>query len=47
MKNSDYLAIFQQILIPVATEYQPELVIISAGYDAALGCPEVRNNLYI
>lgn len=40
MKNTDYLAIFQQILIPVAVEFQPELIIVSAGYDAALGCPE-------
>lgn len=40
MGNGDYLAIFQQLLIPVALEFQPELVIVSAGYDAALGCPE-------
>ncbi|XP_058974555.1 histone deacetylase 6-like isoform X2 [Musca domestica] len=40
MTNGDYLAIFQQILIPVACEFQPELIIVSAGYDAALGCPE-------
>nr|XP_014087737.1 histone deacetylase 6 isoform X1 [Bactrocera oleae] len=40
MGNGDYLAIFQQLVIPVAVEYQPELIIISAGYDAALGCPE-------
>uniref|UniRef100_A0A1B0FCJ5 Histone deacetylase n=1 Tax=Glossina morsitans morsitans TaxID=37546 RepID=A0A1B0FCJ5_GLOMM len=36
--NGDYLAIFQQILIPVAMEFQPELIIISAEYDVALGC---------
>lgn len=64
MTNADYLAIFQQILLPVAievsvfvfdwslqhfvnsakickTQFQPELVIVSAGYDAAYGCPEV------
>ncbi|XP_076330416.1 histone deacetylase 6 isoform X2 [Tachypleus tridentatus] len=40
MGNEDYLAIFQNILLPVAYEYSPELVIVSAGYDAALGCPE-------
>jgi len=38
--NSEYLAIFQQIFLPVATEFAPELVLISAGYDAAIGCPE-------
>ncbi|XP_017852625.1 histone deacetylase 6 isoform X2 [Drosophila busckii] len=40
MGNGDYMAIFQQLLLPVAIEFQPELIIVSAGYDAALGCPE-------
>uniref|UniRef100_A0A182QX80 UBP-type domain-containing protein n=1 Tax=Anopheles farauti TaxID=69004 RepID=A0A182QX80_9DIPT len=40
MTNGDYLAIWQQLLLPVATEFQPELIIVSAGYDAAFGCPE-------
>ncbi|KAK4306266.1 hypothetical protein Pmani_021889 [Petrolisthes manimaculis] len=38
--NSDYLAIFHQVLLPVAYEFNPELVLVSAGFDAALGCPE-------
>ena len=38
--NSDYMAIFQQILLPIAYEFCPELVLVSAGYDAAIGCPE-------
>ncbi|XP_065072844.1 histone deacetylase 6 isoform X1 [Ochlerotatus camptorhynchus] len=40
MTNGDYLAIWQQILLPVAMEFQPELILVSAGYDAAYGCPE-------
>ncbi|RLU20621.1 hypothetical protein DMN91_007234 [Ooceraea biroi] len=40
MTNADYIAIFQQVLLPMAYEFQPDLVIVSAGYDAALGCPE-------
>ncbi|EFN88230.1 Histone deacetylase 6 [Harpegnathos saltator] len=40
MTNADYIAVFQQILLPMAYEFQPDLVIVSAGYDAALGCPE-------
>ncbi|CAO1355069.1 unnamed protein product [Diamesa tonsa] len=40
MTNADYMAIFQQLLLPVAIEFQPELIFISAGYDAAYGCPE-------
>ncbi|KAL3219039.1 hypothetical protein MRX96_031193 [Rhipicephalus microplus] len=38
--DADYLAIWHQLLLPVAYEFQPELVLVSAGYDAALGCPE-------
>lgn len=38
--NSDYLAIFNNILLPVAYEYSPELIIVSSGYDAAIGCTE-------
>ncbi|XP_067685147.1 histone deacetylase 6-like [Haliotis asinina] len=38
--NSDYLSIFHQILLPVAYEFSPELVIVAAGYDSAIGCPE-------
>ncbi|XP_062539549.1 histone deacetylase 6 isoform X1 [Armigeres subalbatus] len=37
MTNGDYLAIWQQILMPVAMEFNPQLVIVSAGYDSALG----------
>ncbi|XP_055523218.1 histone deacetylase 6 isoform X2 [Wyeomyia smithii] len=37
MSNSDYLAIWQQILLPVAMEFSPEMVLVSAGYDSALG----------
>ncbi|XP_052866559.1 histone deacetylase 6 [Anopheles cruzii] len=38
--NADYLAIWHQLLLPVASEFHPELIIVSAGYDAAVGCPE-------
>uniref|UniRef100_A0A182K760 Protein deacetylase HDAC6 n=1 Tax=Anopheles christyi TaxID=43041 RepID=A0A182K760_9DIPT len=47
MTNGDYLAIWQQLLLPVATEFQPELIIVSAGYDAAYGCPEFAPDLVI
>ncbi|CAH0727597.1 unnamed protein product, partial [Brenthis ino] len=40
MTDADYLAIWQQLLLPMMMEYQPELVLVSAGFDAALGCPE-------
>ncbi len=40
MDESDYLAAFHQIILPLAYEFCPEIVIISAGYDSAIGCPE-------
>ncbi|XP_064631890.1 histone deacetylase 6-like isoform X3 [Lineus longissimus] len=35
--NSEYLAIFQQVLLPIAYQFRPEIVLVSAGYDSALG----------
>lgn len=37
MANQDFLAILHQVLLPVAYEFGPELVIVSAGYDSAVG----------
>ncbi|EFN54718.1 hypothetical protein CHLNCDRAFT_24556 [Chlorella variabilis] len=39
MRNGDYLAAFHHLLLPIAYEYAPDLVIISAGFDAAEGDP--------
>lgn len=35
--DADYIAIFRQIIIPVCNEFAPDLVIVSAGFDAAKG----------
>ena len=40
MKNEDYLAIFHPLILPVSHEFKPEIVIVSCGFDAAIGCPE-------
>ncbi|XP_040008234.1 histone deacetylase 6 [Xiphias gladius] len=37
MTDADYIAAFQQLLLPVACEFQPQLVLVSAGFDAAVG----------
>ncbi|GAA5992848.1 hypothetical protein JCM10908_001371 [Rhodotorula pacifica] len=37
MGDADYLYAFQQIVMPIAYEFAPDLVIVSAGYDAAKG----------
>ncbi|XP_065165019.1 histone deacetylase 6 isoform X3 [Atheta coriaria] len=38
--DTDYMAIVTQILLPVAYEFQPDLILFCAGYDACVGCPE-------
>ncbi|KAK6360769.1 Histone deacetylase hda1 [Orbilia blumenaviensis] len=35
--DADYIYAFQRVVMPIAYEYQPDLVIISAGFDAAAG----------
>ena len=37
MGDADYLYAFQKIVMPVAFEFNPDLVIIAAGFDAAQG----------
>lgn len=40
MKNSDYLSVFCHMLLPVAYEFNPDLVLVCAGFDSAIGDPE-------
>ncbi|XP_077066233.1 polyamine deacetylase HDAC10-like [Siphateles boraxobius] len=40
MTNSDYLSAFFHVLLPAAYEFDPELVLVSAGFDSAIGDPE-------
>ena len=37
MGDADYIYAFQQVIMPIATEFNPDLVIIAAGFDAAEG----------
>lgn len=39
MHDGDYLAAFNHVLLPIAYEFNPDLLIVSAGFDAALGDP--------
>jgi len=39
MGDAEYLAAFDRILLPVAREFAPEIVLVSAGFDAAEGDP--------
>nr|XP_033490307.1 polyamine deacetylase HDAC10 [Epinephelus lanceolatus] len=40
MKNGDYLSVFCHVLLPVAYEFSPDLVLVCAGFDSAIGDPE-------
>ncbi|KAI9763002.1 MAG: Histone deacetylase hda1 [Chaenotheca gracillima] len=37
MGDADYMLAFQKVVMPIATEFDPDFVIISAGFDAADG----------
>ncbi|XP_028797957.1 histone deacetylase 5 isoform X2 [Neltuma alba] len=37
--DADYLAVWDHILVPVAKEFNPDIIIVSAGFDAAVGDP--------
>ncbi|KAG5247347.1 histone deacetylase [Salix suchowensis] len=37
--DADYLAVWDHILIPVAKKFDPDMIIVSAGFDAADGDP--------
>ncbi|XP_069048819.1 polyamine deacetylase HDAC10 isoform X1 [Lepisosteus oculatus] len=40
MENADYLSVFFHVLLPIAYEFSPDLVMVSAGFDSAVGDPE-------
>lgn len=37
MGDADYLAAFHHLLLPIAHQFAPTLIIVSAGFDAAEG----------
>ena len=37
MGDAEYLAAFDRLLLPIARSFSPELVLVSAGFDAAAG----------
>ncbi|XP_060039621.1 histone deacetylase 6 isoform X2 [Erinaceus europaeus] len=40
MRDADYIAAFLHLLLPVAFEFQPQLVLVAAGFDALQGDPK-------
>lgn len=39
MGDAEYLAAFDRVLLPIARRFEPDLVLVSAGFDAAEGDP--------
>lgn len=39
MGDSEYIAAFQQVVMPIAYQFNPQLVLVSAGFDACVGDP--------
>merc|ERR1712098_930793 len=39
MGDTEYFLAFQNIILPVGYEFNPDLVLVSAGFDAAVGDP--------
>ena len=37
MGDAEYLAAFRTIVMPIAREFDPDFVLVSAGFDAARG----------
>ncbi|CAH2316984.1 histone deacetylase 6 isoform X1 [Pelobates cultripes] len=40
MTDADYIMAFLHLLLPVAYEFQPQLVLVAAGYDSVVGDPK-------
>lgn len=45
MGDADYIMAFQRIIMPIAYEFDPELVLVSAGFDACVGDPIGKYNV--
>ncbi|TIA72276.1 hypothetical protein E3P91_02138 [Wallemia ichthyophaga] len=45
MGDAEYLDAFNRVVMPIASEFNPDLVIVSAGYDAAAGDPLGENEV--
>lgn len=38
--DNEYMSVWERLLMPIAREYQPQLVLVSAGFDSAAGDEE-------
>ncbi|VEL19560.1 unnamed protein product, partial [Protopolystoma xenopodis] len=40
LADAEYLAAWRCFIEPVATQFRPDIILVSAGFDAALGHPD-------
>ncbi|XP_043829653.1 histone deacetylase 6 isoform X2 [Dromiciops gliroides] len=40
MRDGDYISSFLHVLLPISLEFQPQMVLVAAGFDAMLGDPK-------
>ncbi|PVU86193.1 hypothetical protein BB559_006614 [Furculomyces boomerangus] len=45
MNDGDYLYVFDQLVLPMAKEFNPELIIVACGFDSAQGDPIGQCNI--
>lgn len=43
--DSEYLSAFKTQLLPVATKFKPDIILVSAGFDGAVGDPLGKSNI--
>jgi histone deacetylase 6 len=39
MTDAEYLTAFYQVVLPISYQFNPELVLVSSGFDACIGDP--------
>lgn len=39
MGDAEYMAAFRSVVMPIAHDFQPDIILVSCGFDAAAGHP--------
>ena len=47
MSDAEYLAAFRAVVMPVLRDYEPDLVLVSCGFDAAVGHPRAIGGYFV
>ena len=44
MGDAEYLAAFRALVLPIGHSFDPDIILVSAGFDAAIGHPHPIGN---